>query len=72
MQHEAAVTAGRALQHRFTIYGEELERVELFKYLGRLLSMDDNDGPAIRANLRKARRSWARISRVLRQDSVPP
>ena len=36
MQHEAAVAAGRALQARFTIYNEELERVEVFKYLGRL------------------------------------
>ena len=72
MQHEAAVAAGQALHQRFTIYGEELERVEVFKYLGRLLSMDDNDGPAIRANLTKARKTWARISRVLREDSVPP
>jgi hypothetical protein len=72
VQHEAAVAAGRALQTRFTIYGEELERVDLFKYLGRLSSMDDNDGPAIRANLSKARKCWARISRILREDSVPP
>jgi len=71
-QHETAVAAGRALLERFTIYGEELERVETFKYLGRLLSMDDNDGPAVRANLLKARKSWARISRVLREESVPP
>ena len=72
MQHEAAVAAGRALQASFTIYAEELERVEVFKYLARLLSMDDNNGPAIRANLTKARKTWARISRVLREDSVPP
>ena len=66
------MAAGRALLKKFTIYGEELERVETFKYLGRLLSMDDNDGPAVRANLLKAQKSWARISRVLREESVPP
>jgi hypothetical protein len=27
----------------FTAYGAELERVEVFTYLGRLLAYDDND-----------------------------
>ena len=38
VQHETAATAGLALNMRFYTYGEELERVEVFKYLGRLLS----------------------------------
>ena len=42
-QHEAAANAALALREQFTAYGDVLERVEVFKYLGRLLAMDDND-----------------------------
>jgi hypothetical protein len=35
-------------------YGDELERVEVFKYLGRLLAYDDNDAWAVRGNIKKA------------------
>ncbi len=37
-------------QHR-----EELERVEVFKYLGRLISSDDANNQTMQSNLRKAR-----------------
>ena len=71
-QHEAAVEAALALRQQFTAYGDVLDRVEAFKYLGRLLSYDDNDVQAMRANLRKARRTWGRISRVLRAENASP
>jgi hypothetical protein len=64
-QHAAAVRSQEALEHSFTAYGEELERVEVFKYLGRLIAYDDADTQAMRSNLRKARGCWARVSRVL-------
>ena len=64
--------AGRALDRGFTAYDEELERVEVFRYLGRLLAYDDNDLQAVRSNLKKARQVWARISRVLRADNASP
>ena len=48
----------RALEVEFTAYGEPLEQVGVFKYLGRLLAMDDNDMQAVRHNLRKARGVW--------------
>jgi hypothetical protein len=57
---------------RFYTYGEELERVEVFKYLGRLLSYDDNNTQAMRANLTKARGCWARVSQVLRAENASP
>jgi hypothetical protein len=70
-QHKAAADSFRALDQSFTAYGEELERVEVFKYLGRLLaSYDDNDAQAVRSNLKKARRCWGRISRVLRAENA--
>jgi hypothetical protein len=62
VQHAAAVDSVHALEQTFTAYGEVLERVEVFKYLGRLLSFDDNDIQAVRKNLRKARKCWAWIS----------
>jgi hypothetical protein len=39
----------------------DLERVELFKYLGRLLSSNDNDTVAIKSNMKKAKAKWAEI-----------
>jgi hypothetical protein len=36
-QHVAAVHSREALKRLFTAYGEELEKVEVFKYLGRLI-----------------------------------
>ena len=54
-QHAAAVCSQEALERSFTAYGEELERVEVFKYLGRLIAYDDADTQAMRSNLRKAR-----------------
>jgi hypothetical protein len=71
-QHEAAEAARVALRKTFTAYGDELERVEVFKYLGRLLAYDDNDSQAMRSNLKKARKSWAQVSRVLRAENAAP
>ncbi len=51
-------------------YREELERVEVFKYLGRLIAYDDANKQAMRLNLRKARGCWARISHVLRAENT--
>ena len=62
----------RAITRKFMAYGEELETVEVFKYMGRLIAMDDIDIQAIRSNMKKARKSWARVSRVLRADNASP
>ena len=40
--------------------------------LGRLLAQDDDNIQAIRAQLRKARGTWARVGQVLRAENVPP
>ena len=43
-----------------------------FKYLGRILTTSDNNWPAVVANLRKARRDWTRLFRILRQEGAYP
>ena len=70
MQNDAAVTACKALDVVFTAYAEDLERVEVFKYLGRLLSMDDTDVQSIRGNLKKGRKVWKMLSRLLRGENM--
>ena len=36
------------------------------------MSMDDNDVPAMRRNLKKARRTWGRLRKVLEKEEVVP
>ena len=50
----------------------KLRRVDRFKYLGRVLSYDDSDTPAIRHNLKRARAAWGRLSAILAKEEVPP
>ena len=48
VQHKATATFIRALHERSMAYGDEVERVEVFTYLCRLISFDD------RSNMMKA------------------
>jgi hypothetical protein len=72
VQHEATETARIALAQSFTAYGDELERVEVFKYLVWLLAYNDNDTQAMRANLAKAHKSRGQVSCVLRAKNASP
>ena len=69
-QQVAAVRSQEALGRSFMVYGGELERIEVFKYLGRLIVYDDADTQAMRMNLRKIRGCWARILCVLRAENA--
>ena len=53
-QREAADTSALALQQQFSVHGEALDQVEVFKYLRRLLAQGDDHIQAICAQLRKA------------------
>ena len=44
----------QALKHTFCANREDLEWVEVFKYLGQLILYDDADNQAMRSNLQKA------------------
>ena len=61
-----------ALNRRFTACGVESEQVHTFRYLGRPLSSTDNDEPAMFWNMRKARKRWALVRRVLTRDGATP
>jgi hypothetical protein len=37
-----------ALHCQFTVYGDALEKVDVFKYLGRMMAQDDKDVQAVR------------------------
>jgi hypothetical protein len=72
VQHAAAERAHLALRQTFIAYGEELEKVEVFKYLGRLLAYNNNATQAVRNNLKKAQGIWARLSRMIRAENASP
>ena len=43
-----------------------------FRYLGRLLTAKDDDWPAVAGNIKKARRSWGRLAKVLGRKGADP
>ena len=55
---------------RFTVGGKEIETVKQFKYLGRVLSEDDDDWPAIQANIQKARKRWGQVAKILAKEGA--
>ena len=46
--------------------------MEVFKYLGWRVSMDDNDVRAVRSNMKKAPKCWKMLSRLLRSENMEP
>jgi hypothetical protein len=71
-QYAAAICSQQALGQSFTAYKEELEWVEVFKYLGRLIAYNDANNQAMSSNLRKAHGCWAWFSCVLRAENASP
>ncbi len=47
-----------ALCCQFTVLGDTLEKVKVFKYLGRMMAQVNNDVQAVQHQLRKARGTW--------------
>ena len=71
-QREVAITLALALWQEFSIHGDVLEQVEVFKNLGSLLPQEDEDIRAIHAQLRKSRATWACVGHVLRSKNASP
>jgi hypothetical protein len=71
-QRDSAVSAALALRKLFHVEGEVLEKVDSFRYLGRVLAQTDDDVRAVRQQIKKARGIWARVGQVLMVDNTPP
>ena len=65
---EMRESAGRAFQ----AYIRTLETVTSFKYLGRTLKALDDNLPSVVGNLRKARKRWYRLSRIVGREIASP
>ena len=70
-QYAAARRGAATLRQRFTAKGKPLKRVQLFKYLGRIIAYDGNDVPAARPQLARARAVWGRLSKIIAKESAP-
>ena len=51
IQQKATINDARAQEETFSAYRVELDQVEVFKYLRRLMASNDNDSQAMRSNL---------------------
>jgi hypothetical protein len=71
-QRDSAITSALALRQLFYVEREVLERVESFRYLGRILAQDDDDVRAVRSQIKKAQGIWSRVGQVLQKDNTPP
>ena len=60
------------LERVFHAYGQPMEAVSEFWYLGRILTATDNDWTEVAGNIKKARRSWGRLARVLGREGADP
>jgi hypothetical protein len=56
----------------FTVNGKKIKTVSKFKYLGRMVSNNDSDDATILRNLKRARKKWGRLSRLLTVDGANP
>ena len=52
-------------ERAFQGYRRQLEMVTSFKYLGRVLTEEDDDWPEVVGNLKKAWNSWDRLTRIM-------
>ena len=61
-----------SLKRAFQAYREPLDTVKLFKYLGRLLTVGDDNWLSVTGNRRKARKIWTQMTRILIRVGADP
>ena len=67
-EEEMRESSERSLQ----AYGEPLETIISLKYLGRVLTAGDDNWPEVAGKLRKARKIWTKMTRILGQEGKKP
>ena len=71
-QRLAEAETRESSEQAFEAYGEPINNVSAFRYLGRVLMAGDDDWRALVCNLGKARKSWGRFSWVLVREGADP
>jgi hypothetical protein len=71
-QRHIAVQSALALHEQFMVHGDVLEKVKVYRYLGRLFLQDDNNIQAVQSQLCKVQGTWARVGQVLHRENAPP
>ena len=59
-------------ERAFQAYGRPIDTVTYFKDMGRVLTAADDDWPTVVDNMKKARKSWARMTRILGREGANP
>ena len=59
-------------ERAFEIYGEPLENMTAFRYLGWVFTEGDDEWLAVVGNLGKARNSWGRLLRIFSREGAYP
>ena len=52
----------------FEVYGQQIQSVPRFTYMGRVMTAGDDNWPAVAGSLAKARKSWGRMQGILRRE----
>ena len=62
----------KSTERDFETYGEPLENVTAFKYLGQVLTAGYDDWLAVVGSISKARKSWVQLLRILIWEGADP
>ena len=66
--------ASRCAEASFSLTGDDeaecIEGVETFKYIGRMLDWSEEDWPAVRRNVGKARQVWSWLGEIRSRGGV--
>jgi hypothetical protein len=66
-----AILQQAATNVKLKVGKETIRRTSSFKYLGQIITSNDDDLPAVDTQIKKARQIWARIIRSSRKRPIP-
>ena len=70
LNEQKQVAQARADSIDITVNGISVERVKRFKYLGRILTENDDDTLCIEEQIKKARQRWGGIANILKREGA--